>query len=85
MVLWEKLIGLGFSNETAALSFCESVFSQLGQKAGNVESKETLWRMWSVVATNLTRVIKKVKFQLLLKLIGNLSVFILFNPKATNE
>ncbi|NXQ13729.1 RIF1 protein, partial [Peucedramus taeniatus] len=50
----EALVGFALSGPTSALAFSDSVLSVIDQSAGQVGSKEHLWRMWSIVVNPLT-------------------------------
>ncbi|NWT31978.1 RIF1 protein, partial [Cardinalis cardinalis] len=50
----EALVGFALSGPTSALAFSESVLCVIDQSAGQVGSKEHLWRMWSIVVHPLT-------------------------------
>ncbi|NWV85979.1 RIF1 protein, partial [Dasyornis broadbenti] len=53
-VILESLVGCVLSGPTSALAFSESVIAVVAQSARQVEHKEHLWRMWSVVVNPLT-------------------------------
>uniref|UniRef100_A0A8C3IQD2 Replication timing regulatory factor 1 n=1 Tax=Chrysemys picta bellii TaxID=8478 RepID=A0A8C3IQD2_CHRPI len=48
------LVGCVLSGPTSPLAFSESVFCIINQCAKQVENKEHLWRMWSIVVNPLT-------------------------------
>ncbi|NWI86778.1 RIF1 protein, partial [Pitta sordida] len=50
----EALVGCVLSGPTSPLAFSESVICVINQSSGQVENKEYLWRMWSVVVNPLT-------------------------------
>ncbi|NXH37301.1 RIF1 protein, partial [Myiagra hebetior] len=50
----ETLVGYVLSGPTSALAFSESVISVIDQSAKQVDNKEHLWRMWSIVVNPLT-------------------------------
>ncbi|NWW75493.1 RIF1 protein, partial [Climacteris rufus] len=53
-VILETLVGYVLSGPTSALAFSESVICVINQSAKQVENKEHLWRMWSIVVNPLT-------------------------------
>ncbi|NXT75247.1 RIF1 protein, partial [Zapornia atra] len=53
-VILETLVGYVLSGPTSPLAFSESVISIINQSAKQVENKEHLWRMWSIVVNPLT-------------------------------
>uniref|UniRef100_A0A8C5X7J3 Replication timing regulatory factor 1 n=1 Tax=Malurus cyaneus samueli TaxID=2593467 RepID=A0A8C5X7J3_9PASS len=53
-VILETLVGFVLSGPTSALAFSESVLGVVDQSAKQVENKEHLWRMWSIVVNPLT-------------------------------
>ncbi|NXA69468.1 RIF1 protein, partial [Mohoua ochrocephala] len=53
-VILETLVGYVLSGPTSALAFSESVLCVIDQSAKQVENKEHLWRMWSIVVNPLT-------------------------------
>ncbi|NWV42233.1 RIF1 protein, partial [Grantiella picta] len=53
-VILETLVGYVLSGPTSALAFSESVIGVIDQSAKQVENKEHLWRMWSIVVNPLT-------------------------------
>ncbi|NXY18065.1 RIF1 protein, partial [Atrichornis clamosus] len=53
-VILESLVGCVLSGPTSPLAFSESVISVINQSAKEVENKEHLWRMWSIVVNPLT-------------------------------
>nr|XP_006125726.2 telomere-associated protein RIF1 isoform X1 [Pelodiscus sinensis] len=50
----EVLVGCVLSGPTSPLAFSESVFCIINQCTKQVENKEHLWRMWSIVVNPLT-------------------------------
>ncbi|NXK11022.1 RIF1 protein, partial [Herpetotheres cachinnans] len=53
-VILETLVGCVLSGPTSPLAFSESVICIINQSAKQVENKEHLWRMWSIVVNPLT-------------------------------
>ncbi|NXN67607.1 RIF1 protein, partial [Himantopus himantopus] len=53
------LVGFVLSGPTSPLAFSESVIDILNQSANQVENKEHLWRMWSIVVNPLTEWINR--------------------------
>ncbi|NWV02187.1 RIF1 protein, partial [Ptilonorhynchus violaceus] len=53
-VILEALVGYVLSGPTSPLAFSESVICVINQSAKQVENKEHLWRMWSIVVNPLT-------------------------------
>uniref|UniRef100_A0A8C6JUA9 Uncharacterized protein n=1 Tax=Melopsittacus undulatus TaxID=13146 RepID=A0A8C6JUA9_MELUD len=53
-VILETLVGYVLSGPTSPLAFTESVICIINQNAKQVENKEHLWRMWSIVVNPLT-------------------------------
>lgn len=53
-------MGFVLSGPTSPLAFSESVIDILNQSANQVENKEHLWRMWSIVVNPLTEWINRV-------------------------
>ncbi|NXU08020.1 RIF1 protein, partial [Pardalotus punctatus] len=53
-VILETLVGCVLSGPTSALAFSESVIAVIDRSAKQVENKEHLWRMWSIVVNPLT-------------------------------
>ncbi|XP_010135024.1 PREDICTED: telomere-associated protein RIF1, partial [Buceros rhinoceros silvestris] len=53
-VILETLVGYVLSGPTSPLAFSESVICVINQHAKQVENKEHLWRMWSIVVNPLT-------------------------------
>ncbi|KAM9550434.1 telomere-associated protein RIF1 isoform 1-T1 [Guaruba guarouba] len=53
-VILETLVGYVLSGPTSPLAFSESVICIINQSAKQVEDKEHLWRMWSIVVNPLT-------------------------------
>ncbi|KFQ82524.1 Telomere-associated protein RIF1, partial [Phaethon lepturus] len=58
-VILETLVGYVLSGPTSPLAFSESVISIIKKSAKQVENKEHLWRMWSVVVNPLTEWINR--------------------------
>ncbi|NXF45420.1 RIF1 protein, partial [Oceanites oceanicus] len=54
-VILETLVGYVLSGPTSPLAFSESVICIINQSAKQVENKEHLWRMWSIVVNPLTK------------------------------
>ncbi|NXL89475.1 RIF1 protein, partial [Alectura lathami] len=52
-VILETLMGYVLSGPTSPLAFSESVLCIINQNAKQVENKEHLWRMWSIVVNPL--------------------------------
>ncbi|XP_025060973.1 telomere-associated protein RIF1 [Alligator sinensis] len=55
----EILVSYVLSGPTSPLAFSESVFSIINDSAKQVENKEHLWRIWSIVVNPLTEWINK--------------------------
>ncbi|NWT03621.1 RIF1 protein, partial [Mionectes macconnelli] len=53
-VILETLVGYVLSGPTSPLAFSESVICVINQSSKQVENKEHLWRMWSIVVSPLT-------------------------------
>ncbi|NWU85535.1 RIF1 protein, partial [Onychorhynchus coronatus] len=53
-VMLETLVGYVLSGPTSPLAFSESVICVINQSSKQVENKEHLWRMWSIVVNPLT-------------------------------
>ncbi|NXP17252.1 RIF1 protein, partial [Scytalopus superciliaris] len=53
-VILETLVGCVLSGPTSPLAFSESVMCVINQSSKQVENKEHLWRMWSIVVNPLT-------------------------------
>lgn len=53
-------MGYVLSGPTSPLAFSESVICIINQSAKQVENKEHLWRMWSIVVNPLTEWINRV-------------------------
>ncbi|NXG03764.1 RIF1 protein, partial [Sakesphorus luctuosus] len=53
-VILETLVGCVLSGPTSPLAFTESVISVINQSSKQVDNKEHLWRMWSIVVNPLT-------------------------------
>ncbi|NXN49337.1 RIF1 protein, partial [Rynchops niger] len=58
-VILTTLVGFVLSGPTSPLAFSESVIGILNQSAKQVENKEYLWRMWSIVVNPLTEWINR--------------------------
>ncbi|KFZ66501.1 Telomere-associated protein RIF1, partial [Podiceps cristatus] len=58
-VILETLVGYVLSGPTSPLAFSESVVCIINQSAKQVENKEHLWRMWSIVVNPLTEWINR--------------------------
>ncbi|NXN39431.1 RIF1 protein, partial [Rhinoptilus africanus] len=58
-VILTTLVGFVLSGPTSPLAFSESVIGILNQSAKQVENKEHLWRMWSIVVNPLTEWINR--------------------------
>ncbi|XP_054237242.1 telomere-associated protein RIF1 [Indicator indicator] len=58
-VILETLVGYVLSGPTSPLAFSESVNCIINQSAKEVENKEHLWRMWSIVVNPLTEWINR--------------------------
>ncbi|KAM6131561.1 telomere-associated protein RIF1 isoform 1-T1 [Phoenicopterus ruber ruber] len=58
-VILETLVGFVLSGPTSPLAFSESVICVINQNAKQVENKEHLWRMWSIVVNPLTEWINR--------------------------
>ncbi|XP_009460091.1 PREDICTED: telomere-associated protein RIF1 [Nipponia nippon] len=58
-VILETLVGYVLSGPTSPLAFSESVICVINQSAKQVENKEHLWRMWSIVVNPLTEWINR--------------------------
>ncbi|NXI94004.1 RIF1 protein, partial [Psophia crepitans] len=58
-VILERLVGYVLSGPTSPLAFSESVICIINQSAKQVENKEHLWRMWSIVVNPLTEWINR--------------------------
>ncbi|NXF40908.1 RIF1 protein, partial [Nyctibius bracteatus] len=58
-VILETLVGYVLSGPTSPLAFSESVMGVINQSAKQVENKEHLWRMWSIVVNPLTEWINR--------------------------
>nr|XP_019965838.1 PREDICTED: telomere-associated protein RIF1 isoform X1 [Paralichthys olivaceus] len=50
----QTLVGCGLSGHTSPLAFAEAVLGAIGGSAASLQSKEQLWRMWSVMVGPLT-------------------------------
>ncbi|XP_035030715.2 telomere-associated protein RIF1 isoform X1 [Hippoglossus stenolepis] len=50
----QTLVGCGLSGHTSPLAFAEAVLGAIGGSARSLQSKEQLWRMWSVMVGPLT-------------------------------
>ncbi|XP_075285810.1 telomere-associated protein RIF1 isoform X3 [Opisthocomus hoazin] len=58
-VILETLVGYVLSGPTSPLAFSESVICIINQSAKQVENKEHLWRIWSIVVNPLTEWINR--------------------------
>ncbi|XP_068022893.1 telomere-associated protein RIF1 isoform X2 [Melanerpes formicivorus] len=58
-VILETLVGYVLSGPASPLAFSESVICIINQSAKQVENKEHLWRMWSIVVNPLTEWINR--------------------------
>uniref|UniRef100_A0A8C0BJ96 Replication timing regulatory factor 1 n=1 Tax=Buteo japonicus TaxID=224669 RepID=A0A8C0BJ96_9AVES len=58
-IILETLVGYVLSGPTSPLAFSESVICIINQSAKQVENKEHLWRMWSIVVNPLTEWINR--------------------------
>ncbi|NXG66672.1 RIF1 protein, partial [Hemiprocne comata] len=58
-VILETLVGYVLSGPTSPLAFSESVICIINQSAKQVENKEHIWRMWSIVVSPLTEWINR--------------------------
>ncbi|XP_065493847.1 telomere-associated protein RIF1 isoform X1 [Caloenas nicobarica] len=58
-VILETLVAYVLSGPTSPLAFSESVICIINQSAKQVENKEHLWRMWSIVVNPLTEWINR--------------------------
>ncbi|XP_047400668.1 telomere-associated protein RIF1 isoform X2 [Sciurus carolinensis] len=55
----ETLVGCVLSGPTSPLAFSDSVLNVINQNAKELENKEHLWRMWSIIVTPLTEMINQ--------------------------
>ncbi|XP_042539320.1 telomere-associated protein RIF1 isoform X1 [Dipodomys spectabilis] len=55
----ETLVGCVLSGPTSPLAFSDSVLNVINQNAKQLENKEHLWRMWSIIVTPLTEMINQ--------------------------
>ncbi|XP_045431653.1 telomere-associated protein RIF1 isoform X2 [Pipistrellus kuhlii] len=55
----ETLVGCVLSGPTSPLAFSDSVLNVIEQNAKQLENKEHLWRMWSIIVIPLTELINK--------------------------
>ncbi|KAM5280105.1 telomere-associated protein RIF1 [Ctenodactylus gundi] len=55
----ETLVGCVLSGPTSPLAFSDSVLNVISQNAKHLESKEHLWRLWSIIVTPLTELINQ--------------------------
>ncbi|NWU06560.1 RIF1 protein, partial [Cephalopterus ornatus] len=62
-VILETLVGYALSGPTSPLAFSESVVCVISQSSKQVENKEHLWRMWSIVVNPLTEWINQVMWR----------------------
>ncbi|NXP50099.1 RIF1 protein, partial [Heliornis fulica] len=58
-VILETLVSYVLSGPTSPLAFSESVICIINQSAKQVENKEHLWRMWSIIVNPLTEWINR--------------------------
>ncbi|NWW93051.1 RIF1 protein, partial [Rhynochetos jubatus] len=58
-VILERLVGCVLSGPTSPLAFSESVICIINQSVKQVENKEHLWRMWSIIVNPLTEWINR--------------------------
>ncbi|NWJ01599.1 RIF1 protein, partial [Crypturellus undulatus] len=58
-IMLETLVGYVLSGPASPLAFSESMFSIINQSAKQVENKEHLWRIWSIVVKPLTEWINR--------------------------
>ncbi|NXL66924.1 RIF1 protein, partial [Chordeiles acutipennis] len=58
-LILETLVGYVLSGPTSPLAFSESVICIINESAKQVENKEHLWRMWSIVVNPLTEWINR--------------------------
>ncbi|XP_010838279.1 PREDICTED: telomere-associated protein RIF1 isoform X5 [Bison bison bison] len=55
----ETLVGCVLSGPTSPLAFSDSVLNVVNQNAKQLDNKEHLWRMWSIIVTPLTELINQ--------------------------
>ncbi|KAK2509087.1 hypothetical protein MC885_006882 [Smutsia gigantea] len=55
----ETLVGCVLSGPTSPLAFSDSVLNVINQNAKQLENKEHLWKMWSIIVTPLTELINQ--------------------------
>ncbi|XP_010602964.1 telomere-associated protein RIF1 isoform X2 [Fukomys damarensis] len=55
----ETLVGCVLSGPTSPLAFSDSVLNVINHNAKQLENKEHLWRMWSIIVTPLTELINQ--------------------------
>ncbi|XP_016006597.2 telomere-associated protein RIF1 isoform X2 [Rousettus aegyptiacus] len=55
----ETLVGCVLSGPTSPLAFSDSVLNVINQNAKQLENKEHLWRLWSIIVTPLTELINQ--------------------------
>ncbi|XP_058156917.1 telomere-associated protein RIF1 isoform X2 [Dasypus novemcinctus] len=55
----ETLVGCVLSGPTSPLAFSDSVLNVINQNAKQLENKEHLWRMWSIIVNPLTELINQ--------------------------
>ncbi|XP_007933126.1 telomere-associated protein RIF1 [Orycteropus afer afer] len=55
----ETLVGCVLSGPTSPLAFSDSVLNVINQNAKQLENKEHLWRMWSIIVNPLTEMINQ--------------------------
>lgn len=58
----ETLVGCVLSGPTSPLAFSDSVLNVINQNAKQLENKEHLWRLWSIIVTPLTELINQVRY-----------------------
>lgn len=54
------LVGYGLSGHTCPLAFAEAVLGAINVSAKSLQTKEHLWRMWTMVVSQLTDTITQV-------------------------
>lgn len=59
----ETLVGCVLSGPTSPLAFSDSVLNVINQNAKQLDNKEHLWRMWSIIVTPLTELINQVWYK----------------------
>ncbi|KAL2774499.1 telomere-associated protein RIF1 isoform 2 [Daubentonia madagascariensis] len=55
----ETLVSCVLTGPTSPLAFSDSVLNVINQNAKQLENKERLWRMWSIIVTPLTELINQ--------------------------